>query len=55
VSVSSVNSQFLYAQTGANGILDEFHVNGNGASVRLLHAVCEVSCLTAMLVMVSLR
>jgi 6-phosphogluconolactonase (cycloisomerase 2 family) len=27
---ASANGQFLYVQTGANGIVDEFHVNGNG-------------------------
>jgi 6-phosphogluconolactonase (cycloisomerase 2 family) len=26
----SDNGQFLYVQTGGNGIVDEFHVNGNG-------------------------
>lgn len=26
----SDNGQFLYVQTGADGIVDEFHVNGNG-------------------------
>ncbi len=25
------NGQFLYVQTGGNGIVDEFHVNGNGS------------------------
>ncbi len=28
---ASANGQFLYVQTGANGIVDEFHVNGNGS------------------------
>ena len=27
---ASAAGQFLYVQTGANGIVDEFHVNGNG-------------------------
>ena len=27
---ASADGQFLYVQTGANGIVDEFHVNGNG-------------------------
>jgi 6-phosphogluconolactonase (cycloisomerase 2 family) len=27
---ASANGQFLYVQTGANGIVDEFHVNANG-------------------------
>ncbi|MGA2304565.1 MAG: beta-propeller fold lactonase family protein [Acidimicrobiales bacterium] len=27
---ASANGQFLYVQTGADGIVDEFHVNGNG-------------------------
>ena len=27
---ASSDGQFLYVQTGANGIVDEFHVNGNG-------------------------
>jgi 6-phosphogluconolactonase (cycloisomerase 2 family) len=26
----SANGQYLYVQTGGNGIVDEFHVNGNG-------------------------
>jgi 6-phosphogluconolactonase (cycloisomerase 2 family) len=29
-AAASANGQFLYVQTGANGIVDEFHVNGNG-------------------------
>jgi 6-phosphogluconolactonase (cycloisomerase 2 family) len=28
---ASANGQFLYVQTGADGIVDEFHVDGNGA------------------------
>jgi 6-phosphogluconolactonase (cycloisomerase 2 family) len=28
---SSANGQFLYVQTGGKGIVDEFHVNGNGS------------------------
>jgi 6-phosphogluconolactonase (cycloisomerase 2 family) len=27
---ASADGQFLYVETGANGIVDEFHVNGNG-------------------------
>jgi phosphoribosylformylglycinamidine (FGAM) synthase-like amidotransferase family enzyme len=26
-----VDGQFLYVQTGGNGIVDEFHVNTNGS------------------------
>jgi 6-phosphogluconolactonase (cycloisomerase 2 family) len=29
-AAASADGQFLYVQTGANGIVDEFHVNGNG-------------------------
>ena len=29
-AAASANGQFLYVQTGANGIVDEFHVNWNG-------------------------
>ena len=29
-AAASSDGQFLYVQTGANGIVDEFHVNGNG-------------------------
>ena len=28
---ASADGQFLYVQTGGNGIVDEFHVNGNGS------------------------
>jgi 6-phosphogluconolactonase (cycloisomerase 2 family) len=30
-AAASAFGQFLYVQTGGNGIVDEFHVNGNGA------------------------
>jgi 6-phosphogluconolactonase (cycloisomerase 2 family) len=31
----SANGQYLYVQTGGNGIVDEFHVNGNGTLTEL--------------------
>ena len=33
-AAASADGQFLYVQTGANGIVDEFHVNGNGTPQR---------------------
>ena len=28
---ASIDGQYLYVQTGGNGIVDEFHVNANGS------------------------
>ena len=36
---ASADGQFLYVQTGGDGIVDEFHVNGNGS-------LTEVGCVT---------
>jgi hypothetical protein len=30
-AAAAANGQFLYVQTGGNGIVDEFHVNANGS------------------------
>jgi 6-phosphogluconolactonase (cycloisomerase 2 family) len=32
---ATANGQFLYVQTGANGIVDEFHVNAGGTLTEL--------------------
>jgi len=32
---ATVNGQFLYVQTGGNGIVDEFQVNANGTLTSL--------------------
>jgi 6-phosphogluconolactonase (cycloisomerase 2 family) len=32
---ASVDGQFLYVQTGANGVVDEFHVDPNGSLIEL--------------------
>jgi hypothetical protein len=30
-AAASIGGQYLYVQTGGNGIVDEFHVNSNGS------------------------